>query len=80
MTVLPVTGMVLSIVGFLGIHAANLALTDLKDKAWPNVKEEKFIRPFGDNIASMWGSVPAMGLPVILFVIWLILIISIRIM
>lgn len=68
--IFPVTGIVLSIVAFLGVHAANLALRDLK-KHWNNFKDDEiFVRPFGNQTMKTFGDFPSTLLPILLFLIW----------
>jgi len=79
MVLLPLTGVILSVFGFYGVWGANIALKELKEIWYEryekngNPEKEKFIRPFGNNVASKKGGVPSFYLPIILAVVWLLI-------
>lgn len=68
--ILPLTGASLSLIGLFGVYAANSALRKLKAK-WPDIEDDKFVRPFGGKTASFIGNIPCYSLPVTMCIIWL---------
>ena len=68
--IIPLTGVILSLMGFVGVFAAYLAISDLK-KWWKRMIYIKYPRPFGGKQAHRLGLAPSLLLPVLLGLIWL---------
>ena len=67
---LPRIGIALSVIAFLGVMAANIAITDLKRK-WEKLAYDKAPRPYGGPWAWRLGVIPSLALPLLFFVAWI---------
>ncbi len=67
---LPLTGIAVSFSGFCGVLAAHIQIHYLT-KAWKELGDNRWVRPFGDKKISFWlGTIPCFLPSVILIYTW----------
>ncbi len=66
---LPLIGIVLSVIGFLGVTGATIALNDLRTE-WEKLDYSKAPRPYGAPLASWLGLIPSLCLPLLFLGAW----------
>ncbi len=66
---LPSIGIVLSIISFLGVAGASIALYDLKTE-WEKLAYSKVPRPYGPPLAFWLGLIPRLCLPLLFLGAW----------
>lgn len=69
-SLLPWIGIVLCVIAFLGVTAANIAITDLKSE-WEKLAYDKAPRPYGRPLAHRLGLIPSFGLPLLFLGAWI---------
>ena len=67
---LPLMGIVLSVISLLGVSGAEIAMKDLK-KQWEDLGySNKVPRPYGAPLAFRLGAIPRLCLPLLFLVAW----------
>jgi len=66
---LPLIGIVLSVIGFLGVTGASITLRDLKTE-WEELDYSKAPRPYGTPLAFWLGLIPRLFLPLLFLAAW----------
>ncbi|MGH6648666.1 hypothetical protein [Aquabacterium sp.] len=67
---IPLTGIVISIAGFLSVFAAYMQI-DYLTKEWEMLKDDRWIRPFGDKVHAYYlGGILAVSPPFMFVIVW----------
>ncbi|WKJ91350.1 hypothetical protein QZJ86_04265 [Methylomonas montana] len=72
---LPVIGISIGVLGILGVRAALIALSELKD-IWDQAKFPNYPPPYGKPRLHAFGSFYSQGIPIILSIAWTVILLA----